>query len=81
MMKTNIPAVRQWIIVEIETNVFGLLANAPQLADRQKELEPYFAVLETGVCSNEEVLSLSVGVGHIHKGFEGLQQSYMDAMR
>ncbi|MEK3687050.1 helix-turn-helix domain-containing protein [Paenibacillus sp. FSL R10-2736] len=81
MMKSHVPAARQWIIVEIETNVLGLLANAPQLAERQKELEPYFAYLEAGVRSIEEVRTLSVGVGQIHRGFEGLQQSYLDAMK
>ncbi|AJY74742.1 helix-turn-helix domain-containing protein [Paenibacillus beijingensis] len=80
VLKSNTPANHQSYLVEIEANVFCLLVNFPQAADRH-ELADYFESM-LGLFRHDEILhDVFVGVGDIHKGFDGLQQSYLEAMK
>ncbi|WP_310831934.1 helix-turn-helix domain-containing protein [Paenibacillus pedocola] len=81
LLKEHIPAARQWIVVEIEDNVYGLLANVPQLTGRQMELDVYFTLIQDSLHTDHDVQEISIGVGEIHPGFAGLQESYLEAMK
>ncbi|CAH1208670.1 HTH-type transcriptional activator RhaS [Paenibacillus auburnensis] len=81
LLKEHIPAARQWIVVEIEDNVYSLLANVPQLTGRHKELNTYFTLVQDSLHMDHDVQETSIGVGETHPGFAGLQESYLEAMK
>lgn len=80
LLKSTIPT-EDIYMVEIESNVFCLIVNLPQDAELQEFTTTYFDHLFNVLRHNGNLYDLFVGVGDIHEGFDGLQQSYLDAMK
>ncbi|BCG57053.1 helix-turn-helix domain-containing protein [Paenibacillus sp. URB8-2] len=80
LLKAHTLAEYQSLLVEIESNVFCLLVNLPQDADRH-ELTSYFETMFSLFRHDEIMHDMFIGMGDIHRGFEGLQESYLEAMK
>lgn len=80
LLKENVPAELQSILVEIELNVFCLIVNLRQ-EDERYELEAYSDTLFRLFRHDEIIQDLFVGIGGFHEGFGGIQQSYLEALK
>ncbi|MFE5319419.1 helix-turn-helix domain-containing protein [Paenibacillus sp. NPDC056579] len=79
-LKSHLPAAYQSYLLEMEAGVFCILVNLPHDAERQ-ELSPCFENMFSLLRHDENLHDIFVGVGNVHRGFDGLQQSYLEAMK
>lgn len=79
-LKAALPLDSSSFILEIESNIVCLIVNLNRDANLE-EYTVYFESMIAGFQHDTNLQDLFVGMGGVHEGFEGLQRSYLEAMK
>lgn len=80
VMKTFMPPQCPGYFLEIDSHLFCLLINLPAQSDRTA-YEEYCEEMVGLFKNDEHLLRICAGIGGIHQGYKGMQESYIEAMK
>ncbi|MCY9662289.1 helix-turn-helix domain-containing protein [Paenibacillus chondroitinus] len=80
LMKSMIPPSSSVYLLEMDTNLFAILVNLPHDADTWAYHE-YLQQIDDLFQTDKAFVHIHIGIGRKHTGYQGMQRSYVEAMK